>query len=180
MAQRTLTDRLGQHSQRTGPLVGCSMALALLTCLVLGMIFYLRLDEYRTDVFGVPTVVQSVPTVPPAGTARPGSAAAQGTPAAEPAAKPTPESSPEPAAAPTPPVVRFRIVGTGGENLNMREAANTASRILARLPPGAVVDDAGEEATGPAGGAQVRWRKVRGPGGQVGWVPQQYLERAEG
>jgi hypothetical protein len=181
MAQRELTDRLNQHSQRTGPLLGCGMGLALVICMVTGMVLYQRLDEYRADIFGVPTVVQSVPTVPPAGTARatsrPGSAA---TVAAGRPAEPTAEPTPAPEATPTPQVVRYRVVRTSGENLNMRAAANTQAQILVRLPPNAIVDDAGEQASGPAGAQTVTWRKVKAPGGQVGWVPEQYLDKVEG
>ena len=196
MAQVGLTDRLNRHSQQTGPLLGCSMAVVLFLCLGVGIILYQRLDEYRTDIFGVPTVVQSVPTVPVAGTPRgtrepargptmiaaqptgAAAAAAPGTPGAE--QTPAPPQTPTVAPTPTPAAPRFRITRTQGEILNMRAAANTQAQILARLAPNTVVEDAGESATGLAGAQQVQWRKVKGPGGQVGWVPEQYLERVEG
>lgn len=180
MAQSGLTDRLNQHSQRTGPLVGCGMALAMVVCVVIGMTLYVRLDEYRVDVFGVPTVVQSVPTVPPAGTAR-----VTRTVAASAATVVTKPGEPAPGVAepptPTPPgPVKYRVVRTQGENLNMRSEANTQAQIVARLAPNTVVDYGGEQATGPAGGQTVTWRKVRTVGGQVGWVPDQFLDRVDG
>lgn len=181
MAQRELTERLNQHTQRTGPLLGCGMGLALVVCMGTGMVLYQRLDEYRVDVFGLPTVVQSVPTVPPVGTARLTRTPASGDGAAgRPAAATAAPAPPPDAPTPTPQAVRYRVVRTNGENLNMRAAASTQSQILARLPPGTIVDDAGEQSSGPAGGQQVTWRKVKGPGGQVGWVPEQYLDRVEG
>lgn len=196
MPQVGLTERLNRHSQQTGPLLGCSMAVVLFLCMGVGIVLYQRLDVYRTDLFGVPTVVQSVPTVPPAGgtprgTREParGATMVAGKPEATAAPETTPESEPggTPAAgtptspaAGTPAATRFRITRTQNENLNMRASASTQAQILARLPPNTIVEDAGETATGPAGAQQVQWRKVKAPGGQVGWVPEQYLEKAEG
>lgn len=180
MAQRELTERLNQHTQRTGPLLGCGMGLALVVCMVTGMVLYQRLDEYRVDIFGIPTVVQSVPTVPPPGTPRATRAPGNATAAARPAAATAAPSPPPEAPTPTPQTVRYRVARTNGENLNMRAAANTQSQILVRLPPGTIVDDAGEQSSGPAGGQQVTWRKVKAPGGQVGWVPDQYLDKVDG
>ena len=179
MAQRELTDRLNQHSQRTGPLLGCGMGLALVVCMVSGMVLYQRLDEYRVDIFGVATVVNSVPTVPPAGTARVTRVASDGTATTGQAAEPSPTPAPE-AATPTPQLARYRVARTNGENLNLRATANTTASILARLTPGTIVDDAGEQTTGPAGAQTVAWRKVKAPGGQVGWAPEQYLDWVEG
>jgi hypothetical protein len=95
------------------------------------------------------------------------------------AAEPTPTPAPE-APTPTPQLARYRVARTNGENLNLRSAANTQASILARLAPGTIVDDAGEQTTGPAGAQTVAWRKVKAPGGQVGWAPEQYLDRVEG
>jgi hypothetical protein len=157
------------------------MGLALVVCMVSGMVLYQRLDEYRVDIFGVATVVNSVPTVPPAGTARVVTrvAGGDGTATTGQAAEPSPTPVPE-APTPTPQLARFRVVRTNGENLNLRSAANTQAQILARLTPGTIVDDAGEQTTGPAGAQTVAWRKVKAPGGQVGWAPEQYLDKVEG
>jgi hypothetical protein len=154
------------------------MALVLVLCMATGIVLYWRLDEFRVDVFGIPTVVQSVPTVPPAGTPRTTrTPAADGTSVAAAKEEPTPDLLPT--STPPPAAVKYRVTRTQGENLNMRQTASTQSPIVARLPPNTVVEDAGELATGPAGTQQVPWRKVKGPGGQVGWVPEQYLEKAE-
>jgi hypothetical protein len=175
MAQRELTERLNQHSQRTGPLLGCGMGLALIVCMVTGMVLYQRLDELRTDVFGIPTVVASVPTVPPATTPRAGTATVA-------AVAKAPEPTPLPVLpTATPQTQRFRVsrTSTSGDNLNMRSEPNTQATLIVRLPPGTAVEDAGGQANGPAGAQTVVWRRVKAPSGQVGWVPEQYLERAD-
>ena len=183
MAQVGLTDRLNQHAQRTGPVLGCAMALVLLVCMGTGIVLYQRLEEYRTDIFGVPTVVQSVATVPPAATKPSGTPSISATTvAARPggeagAAAPTPVEEPTPTAPPAP---RFRIINTGNENLNVRAEATTQSQVLARLPPGSVVEDAGEEQEGTAGAQRVTWRKIKTSTGQVGWAPASFLERVGG
>lgn len=173
MAQRQLTERLNQQSQRSGPLLGCGMGLALLICMGVGMVLYQRLDDVRTDIFGIPTVVSSVPTVPPASTAR----ATTPTPGA--AAK-APEPTPQPELpTATPAIVRYRVARTNGDNLNMRAEPSTQGQLIVRLPPGSTVEDAGGQSSGSSGTQSVAWRRVRAPSGQVGWVPDQYLERAE-
>lgn len=179
MPQSGLTDRLNQHSQRTGPLLGCGMALAMMVCVVTGIFLYVRLDEYRVDIFGVATVVQSVPTLPPqAGTPRTTRTVVAGLPGEPKPGEPVASAEPP---TPTPPgPIKFRITRTQGEILNMREAANTQATIVARLPPGTVVEYAGEQINGPAGGQTVPWRKVRTASGQLGWVPDQFLERVDG
>jgi hypothetical protein len=183
MPQFGLTERLNRHSQQTGPVLGCSMAVVLFLCLGLAIVLYQRLEEYRTDIFGVPTVVESIAeasvTAEPRGTGAPSRSATlvakAGAP--PPAAGGTPEAAPSQE---TPSTSKWRVTNTQGENLNMRASPTTQSQILARLAPDTVLEDAGESASGPAGPQQVQWRKVRGPGGQVGWVPEQYIEKVEG
>jgi hypothetical protein len=150
------------------------MGLALLVCTIIGMVLYQRLDDVRTDIFGIPTVVSSVPTVPPAGTVR----AATTTPGA--AAKPAAPTPVPDLPTATPAVVRYRIVRTNGDNLNMRAEPSSQGQLVARLPPGATVEDAGGQSSGSAGAQNVTWRRVKAASGQVGWVPDQYLERVEG
>jgi len=84
------------------------------------------------------------------------------------AATPQPTPSPRPTATPAPADV---VVGnTGGSGVYVRRAPVEGATIKA-WPDGTRLTVVGEDRQ--AGGGT--WRNVRDPGGDVGWVPAQYL-----
>ena len=59
---------------------------------------------------------------------------------------------------------RYRVVDTDRAGLNLRDGPSTAAGVLALLPQGTVVQTLDRA-----------WRKIREPGGTVGWGAEQFL-----
>jgi hypothetical protein len=80
----------------------------------------------------------------------------------------------QPAGAPAPaaqaPPNGWVVANTGGEGVFLRRTPRLDDRLIA-WPDGTPLQDQGEEATGEG----LTWRKVRDPGGNVGYVPTKWL-----
>jgi hypothetical protein len=92
---------------------------------------------------------------------------------------PTPESVVTPTGEPTAsePVglaigVSAKVVGTGGQGVNLRSAAGTGNARVKTLPDGTVVEVIG----GPKDANDFTWWQVRDAAGVTGWAVSRYLE----
>src|SRR5438045_1599496 len=83
---------------------------------------------------------------------------------------PLPRPDPGPAAAAQAPPNGWVVANTGGEGVFLRRTPRLEDRLIA-WPDGTPLQDLGEEATGEV----LTWRKVRDPGGNVGYVPTKWL-----
>ncbi|MCL5962292.1 MAG: hypothetical protein M1358_23765 [Chloroflexi bacterium] len=75
---------------------------------------------------------------------------------------------PEPTQAPARKTVK--VVNTGGVGVYVRRTPNMADRLVA-WPDNAIMEIVGEDRTV----GELRWRNVKDPAGNVGWIPAEYL-----
>jgi hypothetical protein len=93
---------------------------------------------------------------------------------------PTPESIVTPTGEPTTSAptglaigVKAKVVGTGGQGVNLRSAAGTGNARVKTLPDGTIVEVIG----GPKDANDFTWWQVRDAAGVTGWVVSKYLEQ---
>ncbi len=88
---------------------------------------------------------------------------------ADSAAPATPDTS---SVAPAAPPARPRWAVAGPTSVNLRAAPSTASRVLATLAPGTVVEELGADSSGSQGWRRVLWN------GREGWIAANLLRPA--
>jgi hypothetical protein len=168
--QTGLNERLQQHSQRSGMMIGISMAVVVVLLVGSFTWLFFRLDPFFSDFAGRTGVERStveparIAASPRAGT--PGAANDQ-TPLPAP---PTPTAlvlTPSPVAG-TPQFQPTHAIADFGQQVNFRAAPGTSSARVALVPPGTRLRYLDEQET--VGGAL--WMRFQLERGEIGWVRQ--------
>ena len=166
--QTGLNERLQQHSQRSGMMIGVSMAVVV--TLLIGSFTWLffRLDPFFSDFAGragVPRstvepvrVAASPRTGTPAGSADPSVLAAPPTPTALILAPPT--------AIGTPQFQATHAISDFGQQVNFRAGPSTASARVALLPPGTRLRFLNEQERIEG----MLWMRFSLERGEIGWI----------
>jgi len=171
MTDPGLTNRLRQHSRRSGLMVGVTMLLTITICIGASTTIYARLSPLMSD------FVSAKPKATP--TPRPGTvvAAVVPTPAPTQAAAPTPP--PAATAAPTaaPPASTastfkpdYQVNNRAGTRINFRSVPSSANSdtIIQSLPPGTPLQYTGTDDSSSG----TRWMRFRLQDGTEGWIRQ--------
>jgi hypothetical protein len=168
--QTGLNERLQQHSQRSGMMIGVSMAVVVVVLIGSFTWLFFRLDPFFSDFAGRTGVDRS--TVEPV---RIAASPRAGTPGAENDLTPLP-IPPTPTAlvltaipaAGTPQFQATHAIADFGQQVNFRAAPGTGSARVALLPPGTRLRYLNEQETV----GDVVWMHFQLEHGEVGWVRQ--------
>ena len=168
--QTGLNERLQQHSQRSGMMVGVSMAVVVVLLIGAFTWIFFRLDPFFSDFAGRAGIARS--TVEPA---RVAASPRSGTPGSGTDLTPLP-LPPTPTAlvltpigvAATPVFQATHSITDFGQQVNFRAGPSTASTRVALLPPGTRLRYLNEqEQTG-----EVIWMRFSLEQGEIGWIRQ--------
>lgn len=180
MTDPGLSNRLRQHSRRSGLMVGLSMAAAIAILVGVFVGIYAALVPWLSDI--VPPQIQAQERTP---TAAP--AVAQSQPAEDPVA-PTPNAIVAAIRAQQSPTVVPTVVETAaaeptetpeafepdfqirGTTVNFRSGGSRDDPIIQALPPATPLQDLGETAPTDVPDDEPGWRKFRIESGEEGWV----------
>jgi hypothetical protein len=173
MVNRTgLNERLDQHTQHSGMLVGISMAVVVALLIGTFVWIFFRLDPFFTDFAGrtgvdrgSPVAARNIAT--PQSSARPGSA----TPADNPFPQlPTPTAlgGATPRITGTPSFLPTHTIADFGQPVNLRAGPNAGSARVALLTPGTKLQFLNEDDRS----SETVWLRFQTERGDVGWVRQ--------
>lgn len=168
--QTGLNERLQQHSQRSGMMIGVSMAVVVVVLVGSFTWLFFRLDPIFSDFAGRTGVERStvepvrVAASPRTGT--PGTATDQTSLPVPPT--PTALILTPPAVAGTPQFQATHAIADFGQQVNFRAAPGTAAARVALLPPGTRLRSLNEQETLGA----VIWMRFQLERGEIGWVRQ--------
>jgi hypothetical protein len=168
--QTGLNERLQQHSQRSGMMIGVSMAAVVVLLVGSFTWLFFRLDPFFSDFAGRTGVDRS--TVEPV---RIAASPRAGTPGADTGLTPLP-IPPTPTAllltpvagVGTPQFQATHVIADFGQQVNFRAAPGTGSTRVALLPPGTRLRFLNEQETV----GDVVWMHFQLERGEVGWVRQ--------
>ena len=166
--QTGLNERLQQHSQRSGMMIGVSMAVVV--TLLIGSFTWLffRLDPFFSDFAGRAGVPRStVEPVRVAASPRTGTPAASADPSVL-AAPPTPTALilAPPTAIGTPQFQATHAISDFGQQVNFRAGPSTASARVALLPPGTRLRFLNEQERIEG----MLWMRFSLERGEIGWI----------
>lgn len=166
--QTGLNERLQQHSQRSGMMIGISMAVVVAMLIGSFTWLFFRLDPFFSDFAGRAGVPRS--TVEPA---RVAASPRSGTPAssADASALPVPPTPTAlilapPTAVGTPQFQATHVISDFGQQVNFRAGPSTASARVALLPPGTRLRFLNEQERIEG----MLWMRFALERGEIGWI----------
>ncbi len=159
MAEPGLSSRSRQRSQRSGMLVGITMALTIIVCLFAFIWIYAKIGPLLSDFIPNQPVATATPGVQPSAAESAAPAVSTSEPAASAASESPPAASQAPEWTPTHQIA-------DGEAINFRAEATSSSNSIGVLEPGTPLKSLGEEQQ--AEGAT--WMHFQTEDGTEGWV----------
>jgi hypothetical protein len=169
--QTGLSERLQQHTRRSGMMVGISMAIVVVILVASFSWLFFRLDPFFSDFAGRSGVARSSPEVARVIASPRASATAAGAPVAADNGLPLPPSPTAlaaPRASATAAFAATHIVADFGQQVNLRAGPSTAASRVALLTPGTHLMYLNEEQQV----GDTLWMRFQTERGDAGWIRQ--------
>lgn len=171
--QTGLSERLQQHTRRSGMMVGVSMAIVVVLLVVSFTWIFFRLDPFFSDFAGRSGAPRSSPGVARViASPRSGSPNTNGTTTTESGLPqlptPTALAGPAPRASATATFGATHLVADFGQQVNLRAGPNTTSSRVALLTPGTRLMYLNEDQQV----GDTLWMRFQTERGDIGWIRQ--------
>jgi hypothetical protein len=169
--QTGLSERLQQHTRRSGMMVGISMAVVVVLLVVSFTWIFFRLDPFFSDFAGRSGVARSSPEVARViATPRTGSPVAGASPAVDNGLPlpPSPTALAGPRASATAAFAATHLVADFGQQVNLRAGPSTTASRVALLTPGTRLMYLNEDQQV----GDTLWMRFQTERGDTGWVRQ--------
>jgi hypothetical protein len=169
--QTGLSERLQQHTRRSGMMVGVSMAIVVVILVASFSWLFFRLDPFFSDFAGRSGVARSSPEVARVIASPRASATAAGTsPGADNGLPlpPSPTALAGPRASATAAFAATHVVADFGQQVNLRAGPSTAASRVAVLTPGTRLMYLNEDQQV----ADTLWMRFQTERGDTGWIRQ--------